>query len=151
MSCSMYLLLCEEEGPLPYRVAESFFVALGTLCFVTRVVSPDIAGDLYLKEVEDVVNISFFIKFLLLFWINESSMSWLFSGSGVLDLASCLPVLCIPARLIGGPSLEQTTDLLQIGRFLRAFAAKHESQNEPNSSKLQDETCQTCKADEMFT
>lgn len=34
-------------------------------------------------------------------------------------MAASLPVLCIPARLIGGPALEQTTDLLQIGRFLR--------------------------------
>lgn len=63
----------------------------------------------------------------------------------------CLQMTWETAHMAGGPSLEQTTDLLQIGRFLRAFAAKHESQNEPNSSKLQDETCQTCKADEMFT
>ncbi|CAJ1359932.1 unnamed protein product [Effrenium voratum] len=114
-----YLILSEETGPLPYRVAESFFTALGTLCFVTRVVSPIYAGDLFLQEIEDVVNVSFFVKFLLLFWIRGFNMSWLFSGKGALDLASCLPVLCIPARLIGGPALEQTTDLLQIGRFLR--------------------------------
>lgn len=44
-------------------------VALGTICFVTRVVSPEIAGELYLKEVEDIVNMSFFVKFLLLFWL----------------------------------------------------------------------------------
>ncbi|CAE7938439.1 ARF3, partial [Symbiodinium necroappetens] len=98
---------------------ESFFVALGTLCFVTRVVSPGIAGNFFLQEVEDFVNVSFFVKFLLLFWINEFNISWLFTGKGVLDLASSLPVLCIPARLIGGPALERTTDLLQIGRFLR--------------------------------
>eukprot|EP00438_Fugacium_kawagutii_P004004 Skav228100 [mRNA] locus=scaffold4074:82965:85771:+ [translate_table: standard] len=114
-----YLVECEETGPPQYRVAESFLVALGTFCFVTRVVSPDLAAELFLAEVEDVVNVSFFIKFLLLFWINEFDISWLFTGSGALDVASCLPVLCIPARLIGGPSLEQTFDLLQIGRFLR--------------------------------
>ncbi|CAE7562569.1 ARF1, partial [Symbiodinium microadriaticum] len=114
-----YLIFSEETGPLPYRVTESFFVALGTLCFVTRVVSPGIAGNFFLQEVEDFVNVSFFVKFLLLFWINEFNISWLFTGKGVLDLASSLPVLCIPARLIGGPALERTTDLLQIGRFLR--------------------------------
>lgn len=118
-SFKQYLVECEETGPLQYRVVESFLVALGTICFVTRVVSPDIAGELFLKEVEDIVNVSFFIKFLLLFWINEFDISWLFTGSGALDVASCLPVLCIPARIIGGPGLEQTTDLLQIGRFLR--------------------------------
>lgn len=116
-----YLVECEETGPPQYRVAESFLVALGTICFVTRVVSPDIAAELFLAEVEDIVNVSFFIKFLLLFWINEFDISWLFTGSGALDVASCLPVLCIPARLIGGPSLEQTFDLLQIGRFLRSW------------------------------
>ncbi|CAE7640053.1 ARF1 [Symbiodinium pilosum] len=114
-----YLIFSEETGPLPYRVTESFFVALGTLCFVTRVVSPGIAGDFFLQEVEDFVNVSFFVKFLLLFWINEFKISWLFTGKGALDMASSLPVLCIPARLIGGPALERTTDLLQIGRFLR--------------------------------
>lgn len=118
-SFKQYLVECEESGPLQYRVVESFLVALGTICFVTRVVSPDVAGELFLKEVEDIVNVSFFIKFLLLFWINDFDISWLFTGSGALDVASCLPVLCIPARIIGGPSLEQTTDLLQIGRFLR--------------------------------
>ena len=32
---------------------------------------------------------------------NEFKLSWLFTGKGVLDMASSLPVLCIPARLIG--------------------------------------------------
>ena len=27
-----------------------------------------VPGELFLKEVEDIVNVSFFIKFLLLFW-----------------------------------------------------------------------------------
>ena len=114
-----YLIFSEETGPLPYRVTESFFVALGTLCFVTRVVSPNLASTLFLQQVEDIVNVSFFVKFLLLFWVNEFNISWLFTGKGVLDLASSLPVLCLPARLIGGPALEKTTDLLQIGRFFR--------------------------------
>ena len=114
-----FLIFSEETGPLPYRVTESFFVALGTLCFVTRVVSPNLANSFFLREVEDIVNVSFFVKFLLLFWVNEFNISWLFTGKGVLDLASSLPVLCLPARLIGGPALEKTTDLLQIGRFFR--------------------------------
>ncbi|CAE7241548.1 unnamed protein product [Symbiodinium microadriaticum] len=105
-----YLIFSEETGPLPYRVTASFFVALGTLCFVTRVVSPNLASTLFLQQVEDIVNVSFFVKFLLLFWVNEFNISWLFTGKGVLDLASSLPVLCLPARLIGGPALEKTTD-----------------------------------------
>ena len=34
-------------------------------------------GELFLKEVEDIVNVSFFIKFLLLFWSFGGESCWL--------------------------------------------------------------------------
>jgi len=93
--------------------------ALGTVCFVTGVVEPELGRTYHVNVLEDIVNVSFFVKFVLLFWTQDFKVPWLFSGKGALDLASCLPVFCIPARLLGGPSLERTADLLQIGRFLR--------------------------------
>jgi len=114
-----FLKVTEEDGPLWYRLVDSFFTAMGTICFCTSVVEPAFANTYHLNILEDIINVSFFVKFALLFWTNDWEMSWLFSGKGALDLASCLPVLCIPARLMGGPPLERTADVLQIGRFLR--------------------------------
>jgi len=114
-----FLIESEELGPSWYKLTDTFLTALGTICFVTSVVQPGTASSYHLTEVEDVINVSFFVKFVLLFWINDFDVPWLFSGKGALDLASCLPVLDIPARLWGGPTLARTTDLLQIGRFLR--------------------------------
>jgi len=114
-----FLLESEENGPLWYRVADSTLTALGTLCFVTSVVEPKLCQAYNLNELEDFINVSFLIKFLLLAWINNFDTQWIFSGKGALDLGSCLPVLEIPARYIGGPPLARTANLLQIGRFLR--------------------------------
>lgn len=114
-----FLIESEEEGPLWYRFADVALTALGTICFVTSVVEPQVADDYRLNELEDFINVSFFIKFMLLLWTNDFEISWVFTGKGAFDLASCLPVLDIPARLLGGPALARTTDLLQIGRFLR--------------------------------
>lgn len=114
-----FLLESEEAGPLWYRVTDSSLTALGTLCFVTSVVQPQISNTYHLPELEDFINVSFLIKFVLLAWINNFDTQWIFSGKGALDLASCLPVLEIPARYYGGPPLARTANLLQIGRFLR--------------------------------
>jgi len=89
------------------------------VCFVLSVVQPQVAAGYHLSEVEDIVNVSFFVKFILLLWIRDFEAAWIFTGKGALDMASWLPVLDIPARFFGGPGLARATDLLQIGRFLR--------------------------------
>jgi len=118
-SFKRYLIEQEEAGPLWYRLSDGALTALGTVCFVTSVVEPQVADTYHLGQVEDIVNVSFLVKFMLLFWTNDFEVGWMFTGKGALDLASCLPVLAIPARFLAGPGLARTTDLLQIGRFLR--------------------------------
>lgn len=114
-----FLIISENARPFWYRSLDSVSTALASMCFVTRVVAPPVADAYRLDLFEDFLNVSFLIKFLLLFWTNDWNVAWLFTGTGAFDLASCLPVLTVLARAGGDITLEQTTDILQIFRFLR--------------------------------
>lgn len=119
LSYKEFLLLTEEERPFWYRLSDTILAAQGALCFVTSVVTPGISSSYHLDTLEDFINVSFFVKFVLLFWSNDFSTAWLGSGKALLDLASCLPVLSIPVRLMKDPGLQALASLTQIARFLR--------------------------------
>lgn len=119
ISFQEFLLQTEEAGPLWYRLSDSILTAYGAICFVTSVVDPAICLRYHFNDLEDFINVSFFVKFLLLYWSNNFSSEWLFTGKAALDLVSCLPVLGIPTRFMGGPTMERAIDVLQIARFLR--------------------------------
>lgn len=114
-----FLLETEDDLPLWYRLSDLYLTIVGAFCFYMTVVEPGVAEKYGLSKWEDVINVNFAIKFVLLFWANDFSLSWLANGKATLDLASCLPVLKIPARYYGGPLIEKTFDLLQLARFLR--------------------------------
>jgi hypothetical protein len=114
-----YLTVTENTRPFWYRSLDSVSTAVASMCFVTSVVDPPVAQAYNLERLEDFLNVSFLIKFLLLFWTNDWNPDYLFTGKGAFDLASCLPALTIVARVAGDIELERTTDILQIFRFLR--------------------------------
>lgn len=114
-----FLLLTEAEQPWWYMLSDLYLTVVGAFCFYMSVVEPALAEKYSLSQVEDFINVNFFIKFVLLFWSNDFESSWLTSGKVSLDLVSCLPMLKIPARMFGGLPLEKTLDLLQLARFLR--------------------------------
>jgi len=114
-----FLIVSENTRPFWYRSLDSVSTAVASMCFVTSVVDPPVAKAYNLERLEDVLNVSFLIKFLLLFWTNDWNVDWLFTGKGAFDLASCLPVLTVLERANGQIMLERTTDILQIFRFLR--------------------------------
>jgi len=114
-----FLISSETTRPFWYRSLDSLITAVATMCFVTKVVDPPVAEAFRLDKLEDFLNVSFLVKFLLLLWTENWNFSWLLTVKGAFDLASCLPVLTVVARANGNIPLERTTDILQIFRFLR--------------------------------
>eukprot|EP00929_Paragymnodinium_shiwhaense_P012384 TRINITY_DN11948_c0_g1_i2.p1 TRINITY_DN11948_c0_g1~~TRINITY_DN11948_c0_g1_i2.p1 ORF type:complete len:528 (-),score=117.34 TRINITY_DN11948_c0_g1_i2:16-1599(-) len=114
-----FLLDTFRDAPDWYRLIDLFASCLGAICFYIKVVEPKLGATYHASQVEDLVNVSFLVKFLLLFWSNEWQLSWFFTGRAALDFASCLPVIGIVARYFMGPENEKTLELLQLARFLR--------------------------------
>ncbi|CAK0873428.1 unnamed protein product [Prorocentrum cordatum] len=131
-----FLLVTEETRPFYYRVSDTVLTAYGAICFLTSVLEPETAIRYHFTELEDFINVSFFIKFLLLFWSNDWKTGWLFTGKALLDLASCLPVISIPVRFMGAPALEDYLNLLQIARFLRLLVETRGSTPLPLEQQL---------------
>lgn len=119
LSYKEFLLTSEEDRPFWYRLSDTILTAYGALCFVTSVVAPGVSTKYHFDTLEDFINVSFLVKFLLLCWSHDFSTTWLVSGKALLDLASCLPVLNIPARYMGDEELQALVSLTQIARFLR--------------------------------
>jgi len=109
----------EAEQPLWYRLSDLYLTFLGSFLFYLEVCEPQVAEAYNLEAVEDVVNVNFLVRFLLLFWANDFQPSWLWTGKAILDLVSCLPFLGIPARFMGGAGMEKALDILELARFLR--------------------------------
>jgi len=114
-----YLLFTEAEQPIWYRLSDIYLTFLGAFLFYLSVCEPRVSLKYGLDQVEDVVNVNFFVRFVLLFWANDFKLSWLWTGKALLDLLSCLPILAIPARFLGGAPLEKSIDIFEIARFLR--------------------------------
>lgn len=114
-----YLLSTERLRPYWYKVSDSLLVAYGAFCFVTKVVNPAFSAKYHLQDLEDVINVSFFVKYMLLFWAHDFSMDWFWSGGALLDLVSCLPVLGVPGRIFVGGEVARLLNVLQLARFLR--------------------------------
>lgn len=119
LSYKEFLLITEEERPFWYRLSDIILTAYGALCFLTSVVEPGVSSKYHFDTLEDFINVSFLVKFVLLCWSHDFSAEWLVSGKALLDLASCLPVLNIPARFMGDEELQALVSLTQIARFLR--------------------------------
>jgi len=113
-----FLLVTERTQPLWYSISDLYLTSLGAFCVYLCSVEPEVALKYRLSSVEDIVNVNFFIRYLLLFWANDFRMSWLTGTEALLDLASCLPVLVIPARSVN-LAVGKSMELLQIFRFLR--------------------------------
>lgn len=109
----------EAEQPLWYRLSDIYLTCLGAFLFYLEVCEPQVTERYELDKVEDVVNVNFLVRFVLLFWANDFKFSWLWSGAPLLDLLSCLPAVGIPVRFLGGAGMEKAIDIFELARFLR--------------------------------
>eukprot|EP00929_Paragymnodinium_shiwhaense_P109990 TRINITY_DN76655_c0_g1_i1.p1 TRINITY_DN76655_c0_g1~~TRINITY_DN76655_c0_g1_i1.p1 ORF type:complete len:514 (+),score=40.18 TRINITY_DN76655_c0_g1_i1:49-1542(+) len=115
----LFLAQTEEARPDWYRLTDLYLTIVGALCFYIEVVKPSTAATYYIREIEDFINVTFLVKFVLLLWANDFRPTWFLTGRALLDAASCLPVLEIAARAVGSPSLEKSLEILQLFRFTR--------------------------------
>jgi len=109
----------EDMQPLWYRLSDIYLTFLGAFLFYLEVCEPQVSQEYRLDRVEDIVNVNFLVRFVLLFWANDFKPSWFLTGTAILDLLSCLPVLGIPARFLGGAGMEKTIEIFELSRFLR--------------------------------
>jgi len=125
-----FLLDKEDVQPWWYRLSDLYLTFLGAFLFYLEVCEPQVTQRYNLDQVEDIVNVNFLVRFVLLFWANDFRLSWLGTGKALLDLLSCLPCLGIPARFLGGAGMEKAIDIFELARFLRLLRLSLPSKTE---------------------
>eukprot|EP00929_Paragymnodinium_shiwhaense_P061491 TRINITY_DN30714_c0_g1_i1.p1 TRINITY_DN30714_c0_g1~~TRINITY_DN30714_c0_g1_i1.p1 ORF type:complete len:534 (+),score=109.34 TRINITY_DN30714_c0_g1_i1:64-1665(+) len=127
----------DDELPDWYAVMDLFAtIAAGSL-FYFDIVNPIEAQLLHTPLFADFLNVVFLVRFLVVFWSNGFKSEWLMTGRGALEIAGCLPVLIIAARLIGGDPLERSFRILELARFLRLLGTTL-PRREEDGSRSQD-------------